>query len=739
MPFRITALCVLGLATIASAAHAQAVSGPAPGRVFRVRQASWWAADGLPASDVVARDSTFIFRPDSARGWPADGRVPAEIGSGDVGWMPVTLVARPREGIEAVLVSAAEASCDEGYRDPPATPLAALSLALVTPVGPARERDRPLPTMTFAACADTVITTFTRTVERRLADWFPPGGVFAHLNGTVATRWITDPHLVVGSAVGRGSLTGWVAGEGRVTADGLLDSLELKGRFRGHYTYHEQTGRVDTIYGTWVVELTGAWIEDPEIRRKRAFDCFLAHGWDACGGEPPDEDEWPPNPFLAFADSAESDSTVLDTLIARRARSASPKERARLEEAIQQVQSWVPETTLVRKLLASPIRVTPEALVLELRYRSDPGDTMPWGTDVAAFLVRELAPLEVQRRRLTSREDLGAHVLSMLGNGHGFVPKAGSLLADGARNADDPVSRDLLLFAAYQADPARYRDLVLSTVDSVRGYGPIVRAWVNGNGDLVNWSWGVESGYLARRGPPMPFPGMDATAERLHEYYVNSGGHGIRRLAPLAMWFRAQGRDLAAELRGRFGADTTYAVRKALTLFDDALGDTTAIPWLRSLLSGTPDARELAHRYVPRDTVRDTTVIAEIQGMLLGYIAGMVSVPNTSGVPVDAPWVHDERPDIRILASEGIVASAIEPWRRHYMVMTMDSVHARVAADGLQMAWTVSPLLRTGDRYYVSVTLSPVGQACLCGGGVRFALERRDGRWVAVSMESWIS
>lgn len=101
--------------------------------------------------------------------------------------------------------------------------------------------------------------------------------------------------------------------------------------------------------------------------------------------------------------------------------------------------------------------------------------------------------------------------------------------------------------------------------------------------------------------------------------------------------------------------------------------------------------------------------------------------------------MHDERPDLRILASDGILESAIEPWRRLFDVMSMDSVRARVAADGLQMAWVLRPLRRSGDRYYTSVALMPVGERCLCGGGVGFALERRNGEWVVIEARHWIS
>lgn len=77
---RALTLCVSVLIAVATPVRPQHI-GPQPGRVLFSRQVSWWAADGLPASEVVARETTFVFRPDSARGWPSTGMVPRRSSS----------------------------------------------------------------------------------------------------------------------------------------------------------------------------------------------------------------------------------------------------------------------------------------------------------------------------------------------------------------------------------------------------------------------------------------------------------------------------------------------------------------------------------------------------------------------------------------------------------------------------------------------------------------------------------
>jgi hypothetical protein len=553
------------------------------------------------------------------------------------------------------------------------------------------------------------------------------------MEGTTRAVWRVERNFASGATLVRAVLHGQLSGRVRIATAGVPDSIDLSGQFRGLLVYHNPSASADTVYGTWGVHLTGDWREDPRDRAARRLTYFMEHGrlskedYEA-------EAEEAPSPYAGLVERAQSDTAAIDSLVALRLAASDPETRADVEAALVAARSEIPGR-LASRLVGAATRIAPSAVLGELQYRS--GGDSAYGIDVARFLARELAPLAIQRRRLTDREDLGAGVLGVLASGYGFVREAGPVLQVAAQRADDPVSRDLLWFAAYQADPARYRRSLEASVDSARGYGPIVLAWVAGNGALTSQSWGAgpEDADSLRW-----FPGIDAVPESLAAYLdqETTSFHSYR-LAPIRMRFVSEGRDLGKEMRRRFATDTTFRGREVVARYLEDLSDTTARPWMRGLLQGPARTRQVAYDLLPADTVRDTTLIAAAQRLLLGYVAGRVGLRDTAGKDVPEPWVHDERPDVRILASDGILSSAIEPWRRLFMVMPMDSVQARVATDGLQMAWVVSPLRRIGDRFYVSVTLVPVGGPCLCGGGVQFVLERRQGEWRAVDVERWIS
>lgn len=722
------ALCAIALLTVGVPANAQHPLGPNPGRVLALHQVSWWAADGLPAAEVVARDTSLVLRFDSARGWPASGIVPAALQLEPGPRFQFSMVVRSG-GIREVMVSAEEANCGESYAENPSSGLAPLAFALITPADSGGEDERTLPALTFAACDDTVQTAFKRSVRLYHPDSGSRRDAFVSLEGTIEGAWRIERHLRPGGTLVRGALRGELSGRVRLTGQGVPDSIDLAGQFRGLLVYRNPSAKADSAYGTWVVRLTGDWREDPDIAYSRRLTYFMHHGRNP---EEKLEGEVTPSPYAGLVRRAQTDSSALDSLVALRLAATDPKTRADIEAALAAARG---ETTgrLTNRLLRAGARVAPDLLLRELQYSQ--GDSA-FGIEAARFLARELEPLSIQRRRLTDREELGAGVLSILGEGYGFVRDAGPVLETAARRADDPVSRDLLWFAAYQADPARYRRSLEASVDPVRGYGPIALAWVAGNGAPTLQSWGVEPGELdtLRR-----FPGVDAAPDSLVTFLQQTTSAGAHHLAPLNMRFVSEGRDLGKELRRRFVSDTQFRAREVVARYLERLSDSTAWPWLRELLRGTPSRREVAYELLPQDTVRDTALITDVQRLLLGYVVGRVEVRDTAGKDVREPWVHDERPDQRILASDGVLPSAIEPWRRLFMVLPMDSVRARTAKDGLQMAWVVSPLERIGDRFYVSVTLVPVGGPCLCGGGVQFVLERRHSEWVAVSAQMWIS
>ena len=720
-------LIVLAVMLKPAVAAGQGTMGPGKGRVLLVHQLSWWAADGLPESDIVASDTTLIFRPDSARGWPSTGMVPVRFDMDPGPRLVATLSIRPRTAVTEVLVSAEEAHCRKSWAAPHVSSLIALAMALAEQTDDAEEEERPLPHLVFGACHDTIETDLTRSISYYQYDSLPGQSAFVYLAGTIEAVWRQETHFTPGGIPVRAFLRGSISSRVRITPDRVLDTLNFSETFRGFLAYPNPAGYVDTVYGTWVVKIKGGWQDDPRKKSDRLLAYFTKHG-----RYPPDEapDTIPSNPYWQLVRKAETDSTMVDSLFQRLIETDDPEARLRLGEALTAV-GTLPHH-VIDEWIRAPVRVAPTVLLDHLIYAN--GDSA-YSTDVARMIARELAPLVIQRRRLTDREDLGSTIMQMLASGRGFTKESGPVLAAAALQADDPHSRDLLLFAAYQADPPRYRSLLMTTADTVSGYGPIARAWVEGNGMLTSNSWGVSPGAtdsLER------FPGIDAPPDLLTRYLSKGLGRG-RLMAPLRMRFAAEGRDLRGELAARFNGDTAYATRSVLSHYLERLSDSTARPWLETLLTGPDSMRAVAYELLPHRAVQDTTILSDLQNRLIGYIVRRIAFRDTAGNVVPEPWVHDERPDQRILVSDGLLPAAIEPWNRLFAVMSMDSVNARVANDGLQMAWVVGSISQTGERYYASVTLRPVGGPCLCGGGVNFVLEHRGREWVVVGLSRWIS
>ncbi len=706
---------------------AQEALGPGPGRVFVARQTSWWAADGLPPSDVVAHDSTFIFKPESLHPWPSFGTVPITITIGDAPTR-VSMVASPNGGVAEVLTSAAVMHCDKSFHRSISS-LAAVALTMIVPLRDGGENSRPFDPLIMAACTDTLTVETTRYVNPRRSVDPSRHPVFVSHNVDLESFQIIETNLHRRGTAVRTDLTGSVFGRALMTEDLLLDSLDLDGQLRGSMTYVNPDGDTNHVYGTLVVRIAAAWGEDPRALERRRGNYFVVHG------RYPDDDslQLPEEPFAELAALADTSIAALDSLVRLRREANDPEIRAEVDRAILSVDRRT-NPALLGLLLAEPTRVAPWATFMAIPYGSLSADSM-LGTDEARWLIRELTPRLAVRRRLVAREKLLTTAMRVITRSAGFVPEAGPLFMDAARSTDDPWSRDLLYLGAYQSDPVRYRREVASLVNPTLRYGPVVLGWMAGDQGATYNGWGVreEDDYNI-----VPFPGVDAAPEALTQYF----DHVTRRggLDAAKMRLRSEGRDLTEDMRERFHDTHDYDTRAAVAHYLQRLADTTAWPWLRTLLVGPDDERALAYDLLRPQAVTDSTTLVELQRMLIGYIVGEVSIEDTAGNAIEAPWVHDERPDQRILVSDGILPVAIEPWFHLFQVMTADSVMARVPSDGLQMGWVVGPIRKTGDRYYANVTLRPYSRGvCNCGGGVSFEFERRDGGWAVVRSMRWIS
>jgi len=725
MRHRFIAMSAL-LMTSPAALSAQEALGPGPGRVFVARQTSWWAADGLPPSDVVAHDSTFIFKPDSLHPWPSFGTVPMTI---TIRGTPrrVSMVASRNGGVGEVLTSAAEMNCDQSFHSTTSA-LAAMSLTMIVPLRDGGENSRPFDPLTIAICTDTLTVQTSRYGNPRRSVDATRRPVFVSHRVHLTSSQVIETNLHRRGTALRTELIGSVWGRALMTEEFLLDSLDLKGELRGSMTYANPDGDTNNVYGTLVVRIVAAWGEDPRALERKRGGYFVVHG------RYPDDVslQLPEEPFAELAELADTSIAALDSLVRLRREANDPKTRADVDRAILSVDRRT-NPALLAVLLAEPTRVAPRATLLAVPYGYQGADSM-LGTDAARWLIRELVPRLVMRRRLVAREGLFTNALGVITRSAGFVPEAGPLFMDAARSTDDPWSRDLLYLGAYQSDPTRYRDEVASLVNPTLGYGPVVLGWMAGDQGATYSSWGVreEDDFNI-----FPFPGVDATPQALTEYFDHVKQRG--GLDAARMRLRSEGRDLTEDLRARFLDADDHDTRAAVAHYLRRLADTTAWPWLRTLLVGSDEERTLAYDLLRPQAVTDSTTLTELQSMLIGYIVGDVSIEDTAGNAIEDPWVHDERPDLRILVSDNILPVAIEPWFHLFQVMTRDSVMARVPADGMQMGWVLDPIRKTGDRYYTGVTLRPYGRRCNCGGGVSFEFERRDGGWVVVRSSRWIS
>lgn len=344
----------------------------------------------------------------------------------------MTLQVRPDAGIETVLVSAEEARCGKSWADGATSGLAVLGLALAFPADTFGERDRAFPTLVFGACNDTVEATFTRSARLYAPDSSDGRSAFLSLDARINAAWDLERHFTPRTRA-RAALRGWVSGRVRITPSGVLDSLDLTGRFRGFLAYSRPAHGADTVYGTWVVELEGDWRDDLAPGRARASAHFVRHGRDREGAA----EESEALPYARLVERAEFDESAVDSLVTLRATATDPKTRLDLDLALDAARR-VARGPVVRALLAHPARLAPSVVLDGLRY-GQYGEEAPHTEPVARFIVRELGPLVVQRRRLTDREALGSAVLQLLATGRGFVPQAGPLLAAAAERADDPV------------------------------------------------------------------------------------------------------------------------------------------------------------------------------------------------------------------------------------------------------------------------------------------------------------
>lgn len=739
---------------------AGAREGPTPSvehGAFVVHQRSYWLSDGIDPSGVASVDTTLTITPDSDSTTasrysfryefaPAH-YAQASRGTGDlavgVSRLPVMTLGQPRKVFEnsAGALTTALAQLPEWFVPHPRGPQAARTDTIHIRMGFGR---------------DTVDLTHVRgmrpldSLSHR--GWVTDSGALRLLSVTTTEVELQDSTRV------QATLSGWICDTLLLdAATGRVDSVRSFGELRGVLVFRYVTGRADSISGKWVLERDGGWGPDPSERARARMHYFVVHGRDSVA------------PATSRSQSRSvftenGDTLTFDSLVNARAKAKTPFDRFAVDSALWL--SGVPDSNPVRFIRAGAASYRPgsETLLLRLlmtwEFQSRPSRATGLEPDLARVLAKQLGSLRAEHAVLLDREKIFSTLVSALGNrnrGAAVSVAAAAIFADAAQRTDDPDARDLFLLGAYEGDPSKYLPLLQRLADSVAGFGPIARQYAKGNNEMTSWSWGLSPG---QRIQGMAFPGVHAGWRELSQYIERNPDEPVTRRQygfgwrssndsqpkpVLDQWLRAHGVDGHAEFRRRFTDDTDERARVVSATYVLMWGDTLPVPWLRQV--GARDNGDVSNRawnlllehVTLADTVRDAAILTEIQSALLKDLTGEEPLADTTGEPPRHMAAHNERPDESILLLDHLTDSTRALWRQTFTLMSRDSVRSLAKQHGLQMAWEISVVSRYKDVYAVSLDLHPYGAMCLCGGGSSYLLTRRHGKWVVLSVGSWVS
>jgi len=725
---------------------------------FIVDQRSYWLSEGIDPTAVAAVDTVLSVVPDTS--------------SSDHQPWGFRYSFEPSRVMERGWGDGSLSSQDPGQlRDlqfkPSRTPSGDFSPALTTTLAQLPEWLSQLPTSTSTSWTDTLswavslgrdTIQITRVRSFHRAGTTPTGLRVLVDDGTLRLRssTLSDIELQDASRIHadlNGRVVDTVAYD---SVTGLTDSLRSHAALSGTLVFLAPGSSPDTIRGIWYAERGGAWGLDPRALAGARMTYFMVHGRDSGTAR---------GAAASHAGLAErvalGDSTILDSLLRARVDAPSAYARALVDSAM--VFSGVADTQAQHFLRvgAEAYRPGNGHLLLELVWAWKYREQAPMDVEFARVLANQFRSLHAERAALVDRQEIFAQIIAALGDRRGrevVSPAAAALLADAAKRTDDHQARDLFLLAAYEGDPYRYLPLLERLADSLSGFGPIARAYAQGNGEMVNWSYGLTPG---QKLDGMPFPGVEAPWVELARYLNPHqdpmapvertwSGFGNRDWGPdaprpLTSWLTAHRVDGPRAFRQRFLADTNERARLTWAAYLFLWRDTLPLPWVRQVASQDGDdvakrAWNLLVEHVSlAEDVTDASTITDIQEALLKDALGDEPLPDTTGVSPRRMRPHDERPEQRLLLRDNLSDSKVAHWGSTFTILSRDSVKALAKGQGLQMAWEVTTIRKYQDQYQVGISLLPHGQPCLCGGGSTFILERRHGRWVALSAMSWVS
>lgn len=522
---------------------------------------------------------------------------------------------------------------------------------------------------------------------------------------------------------------------------GEIDSLRQEVRWHVVSRFLEITGKPTTVEGDWYAIRQASRGESIAKAAAAAQEFRWVHGRD----EEPGASAFP-NGIQALVDaSLRGDSLALVRLFELRASSSTLEDRWLAERAIGAAgMSWQHR---LQALHTAQAFFQPGDVFLARDIAWKTRDAVPLDTLDVRILAQIFGTYRAQRTTLVDRDEYFPQLLDAVAESDSITEAAADRFAVAADTTDDPQARDLFYLGAYRGNPGRYLDTIRVRTDSLRGFGPIVRRFAEGDYGAVGWSWGIRD-YNLDEHAVTPIPSLQAGWEAHAETAASiREGESARRFRE---WGRGHEPSADSLLRVRFATEPAMAGKLVWARYLLALGDTLPAPWIRALSENTTqDAYARAHSVMQAfpiftDTITSGPALDDLQGILLGYAAGIRILVDTAGQRVPPFSAHDERPDLRLLSTHGLTAAILaDPsWHRYFDVLTPDSLQARGEREGIVMAFSVSPVTRVGKEYSAGVALHPYmkpGGMCLCGGGTFFSLRYRDGRWLITSASRWIS
>lgn len=347
------------------------------------------------------------------------------------------------------------------------------------------------------------------------------------------------------------------------------------------------------------------------------------------------------------------------------------------------------------------------------------------------------------------------------------TPAACRLLGYQWRSAKEPRTRDVGLVALYAADPAQWADTVLkysspdrplltSAAGLARGVGanwPAAskRAMIDPNSDWRDWlEWmnGADTTYarvFAANAERYGWPRDTVTAPRFEESH---------RVAIL-MQAKQTGRDIVAELRRGYAQSQSDRERLVFGTMLRGLGELrmSAEEIAAEFRSGVPERARLARGALMELFARearpiDIAVARPITDRLIAVIVDSwplwpPGAPDMGPGSAGRPELHARRGRVR-LSSENLPPDLAEKWAKKIEILTSADLRQLDPREAT-VVYTVSQVKGVGPFVRIEMQAAeqlerPADYApAHYASATTYYLMERDGEWVLVAAEGWVT